>query len=92
LSGHEFWITRSNAVITRKPIGPQSVIYILDNQLDDPMSEPWFARPAFWESKTKDKKTDTVPGGTLAAVKDQAPSSASSGPAAASDWQSWGGK
>jgi hypothetical protein len=63
LSGHEFWITRSNAVITRKPVGPQSVIYILDNQLDDPMSEPWFARPAFWESKEKIRRRTLCQGG-----------------------------
>jgi hypothetical protein len=92
LRGHEFWRTRSCAVITRKPVGPQAIVYILDNHLDDPMSDPWFTRPEYWEAKTKDKKTDTVPGGTRAAVKDHAPSSASSGPAAASDWDSWGDK
>ena len=85
--GHEFWIARSNAVITRTPVETELVIYILDNKMDDPMADPLFARPV-WHFKQK-KKADTVPGGTPAAEKDQAQSSTWTAPAKGEDWDAW---
>ena len=89
-NGHEFWITRSNAVITRYPVERKLIIYILDNKLDDPMSDPWFARGGWNLKKKKGKKADTVSGGSAATRKEQASSSSSAGPARGGDWKSWG--
>ena len=45
--GHEFWVTRSNAVITRTSIDTELIVYVLDNKMDDPMADPLFSRPVW---------------------------------------------
>ena len=43
--GAEFWMTKSNAVVTRSPIETKNIVYILDNKMGDPMDRPLFGRP-----------------------------------------------
>ena len=80
--GADFWMTRSNAVVTRSPIDTRHIVYILDNKMGDPMARPLFKR-LVWTVKPS---SSVVSGGTLTTPTEQ-PSSGSR--EAWADWSEW---
>ena len=64
--GIRFLVTRANAVITRAPIDPDLIVYILDNKMIDPMENTLYTHPA-WDIGDIDFEDSTQQqGGTQA--------------------------
>ena len=56
----KFWVTPSHAIITRFPVDSKLILYILDNNLKDPLSNPLYSRSKL---TLTEKKVKVEPGG-----------------------------